>query len=389
MGDTPSAPLPDVQDPRGGNTSGGPSGAAAMNAQGRGEQGSAAAEAGRYAHVFAALDLGTNNCRLLVARPQRHGFRVIDAFSRIVRLGEGVHGNGILSEAAIGRTIEALKVCADKMSRRRVSRSRLVATEACRKAANCAEFLDRVHMETGLHLDIISTAEEARLALAGSAPLLDARHSHGIVFDIGGGSTEIMWVAINASGQPELLAWTSLPCGVVNLAERWGGVDIPPETYEGMVAEVGRMLEPFDRAHAISERFFAGGDKSARHVQMLGTSGTVTTIAGVLLDLPRYDRNRVDGCWLEGGAVQEASRRLAAMSVEERGQHPCVGPDRADLVVAGCAIFEAIHRRWRAGRIRVADRGVREGVLYGLMNDADREAAVARRARRAEAEQMR
>jgi exopolyphosphatase/guanosine-5'-triphosphate,3'-diphosphate pyrophosphatase len=329
---------------------------------------------GRYAHTYAAIDLGTNNCRLLVARPTAYGFRVIDAFSRIVRLGEGLQASGQLSEAAMERSLAALKVCAGKMRRRGVTRARAVATEACRKAANCAAFLDRVEAETGLRLDIISTAEEARLALAGCAPLLDYEHRHALVFDIGGGSTELLWLELERSRAPRLVGWVSLPCGVVTLAERWGGRDIRPGTYAGMIEEVSDMLSPFEMAHGLSRHVAEG------RVQMLGTSGTVTTIAGVILELPRYDRSQVDGCWLDFADVLVVSRRLATTSMEDRLAHPCIGSDRADLVVAGCAILEAIHRTWPTPLLRVADRGVREGVLLDLMHEAEREGRRGRRA---------
>jgi exopolyphosphatase/guanosine-5'-triphosphate,3'-diphosphate pyrophosphatase len=317
--------------------------------------------------VFAALDLGTNNCRLLVVRPVGAGFRVVDAFSRIVRLGEGLAASGRLSRDAMDRTIEALKVCATKMRRRNVTRMRCVATEACRKATNCAEFLDRVRHEAGLELETISTGEEARLALAGCAPLLDYDHEHAVVFDIGGGSTELMWVDLRRRDRPELRGFISLPCGVVTMAERWAHRRDTPEAWTGMVEDVARRLTPFEATWGIGERVAKG------QVQMLGTSGTVTTIAGVLLDLPRYERDRVDGTWLAFGDVGRISHRLMAASLAERANHPCIGVNRADLVVPGCAILEAIRLAWPVGRVRVADRGVREGLLLELMQAADRD----------------
>mgnify|MGYP001553529332 FL=1 len=319
--------------------------------------------AGAAAEALAAIDLGTNNCRLLIARPAAGGFRVIEAFSRIVRLGEGVGHSLRLSQAAMDRTIAALGVCANRMRRRGVTRSRCVATEACRKAENGAAFLARVQAETGLNLDIIGSDEEARLALAGCAPLLDRSHRHALVFDIGGGSTELLWVALEGAEEPVLRGWISLPLGVVTLAERWGGTSFAADAYRQMVAAVQAMLVPFAESHDIGGALAAGG------VQLLGTSGTVTTLAGVHLDLPRYDRSRVDGTWLGFDDVAAVSSRLLAMSYEDRARQPCVGRDRADLVVAGCAILEAIIGLCPAGRLRIADRGVREGVLLGLMRE--------------------
>jgi exopolyphosphatase / guanosine-5'-triphosphate,3'-diphosphate pyrophosphatase len=323
----------------------------------------ASAAAGRRRPpTFAALDLGTNNCRLLVATPAPGGFRVVDAFSRIVRLGEGVGTSGVLSEPAMQRTIDALKICAAKIRRQGVARARTVATEACRRAGNCQDFVERARRATGLDLEIITSGEEAQLSLAGCAPLLDADHRWALVFDIGGGSTELSWVRLDA-GRPEPVGCVSLPLGVVTLGERF-----PDGTaaYADMIAEVEAMLAPFDARHRIAATVAEGG------VQMLGSSGTVTTLAGVHLDLPRYDRNRVDGFRLAFAAIEEVTRRIAGMSIEARERHPCIGRERADLVLAGCAILEAICRLWPVGTVRVADRGVREGILLALMAEAGR-----------------
>ena len=313
----------------------------------------------RPPEVYAALDLGTNNCRLLVARATGEGFRVIDAFSRIVRLGEGVSATGRLSEEAMERTIEALRVCAAKMRRRKVTRARNVATEACRRAANGAEFLRRARAETGLHLDVITSGEEARLAVAGCASLLAPDAARALVFDIGGGSTELMWLGRDAGRRPQLDSWVSLPAGVVTLAERYGGREVSPEAFEAMVDHVADALAPFAAQNAMPPE--------ATQMQMLGTSGTVTTLAGVHLELARYDRARVDGLWLDFGAANAVARRLRGMTYEQRASHPCIGRERADLVIAGCAILEAIRRAWPMKMLRVADRGVREGVLLSLM----------------------
>ncbi|MEE9250724.1 MAG: Ppx/GppA phosphatase family protein [Alphaproteobacteria bacterium] len=322
-------------------------------------------EAGR-APAYAALDLGTNNCRLLVAEPADRGFRVIDAFSRIVRLGEGLERRRRLSAAAIERTIEALEVCAAKMRRRRVVSARNVATEACRRAENCDSFLARVRAETGLELEIISSDEEAELALAGCAPLFDPGYSHGLVFDIGGGSTELMWVGRDGTGSAlGLIASASLPFGVVNLSETHDARErMPREAYEAMIAKLATYLQAFDARHRIRRRIAEGG------VQMLGTSGTVTTLAAIHLGLPRYDRSAVDGSYLGVDDIAAVNRKLLGMDGRERAAEPCVGPARADFVLAGCAILETILRTWPVARLRVADRGVREGILLRLIGGA-------------------
>ena len=312
--------------------------------------------------TFAAVDLGTNNCRLLVARQVRGGFRVIDAFSRIVRLGEGLNANGRLSEAAINRAIDALKICATKMHRRRVTHARSVATEACRRAANCDVFLDQVQRETGLDVEIISSNEEAHLAVEGCVPLLLPAYSYALIFDIGGGSTELIWLDTGLYDRPRILGTASLPCGVIGVSEHYGGREASPEIYAAMVEEVTHMLRPFEAEHGIRDLI------AAREVQLLGTSGTVTTLAGIYMELPRYDRSAVDGSYLTFEEAEVVSDRVVAMTYEERVAHPCIGTDRADLVVAGTAIFAAICQMWPVGQLRVADRGLREGILLGLMD---------------------
>jgi exopolyphosphatase/guanosine-5'-triphosphate,3'-diphosphate pyrophosphatase len=326
------------------------------------------------ARAYAALDLGTNNCRLLVAKPTPRGFRVIDAFSRIIRLGEGVAASRRLSEAAIERTIEALKVCATKIRRHRVERAGLVATEACRLAENAAQFLSRVRTETDLDIEVVSREAEARLAVSGCASLIDPRCDLVLVFDIGGGSSELIWLDLarerRRSAGPHLdrlelqtcvAAWTSLPAGVVTLAERYDGRFVDAETFEAMVGHVMALLEPFEAKHRLRQRM------AGRRTQLLGTSGTVTTVAGVHLDLPRYDRRQVDGCWLDVHQARAVTARLLASSHAQRVAQPCIGKERADLVLAGCAILEALLRTWPCDRLRVADRGLREGILATLM----------------------
>jgi len=315
--------------------------------------------------TYAALDLGTNNCRLLVARPAGDGFRVVDAFSRIIRLGEGVSASGRLSEAAIERAIAALAICRNKMKNRGVTRARLIATEACRAAENGDEFLSRVADELGLVLEVIDRETEATLAATGCTPLMDP-HADGVVlFDIGGGSSELVRLDRSHSTRcgpplPQIRGWISLPHGVVTLAERYGGLNVTAATYETMVAEVAAMIAPFAREH--------GGD-GLRGIHMLGTSGTVTTIAGVHLNLKRYDRNRVDGCWMSAQEVNVVLEKLLTMTYEDRVASPCIGAERADLVLAGCAILEAICRAFPCPRLRVADRGLREGMLVQMMRE--------------------
>ena len=313
-----------------------------------------------HRHTYGAIDLGTNNCRLLIARPTDGAFTVIDAFSRIVRLGEGLSRTGALSQEAMDRAVGALSVCADKLRRRNVSLSRSVATEACRRAANGREFAERVRLETGIALDIIDPAEEARLAVLGCHKLLEPGDGPALIFDIGGGSTELVLVD-QVDGIPKIRSWWSAPWGVVSLTESEG-----KEALEGpeRLAAYKRMRERARRAFAN----FANMLPSERNgIRLLGTSGTVTTLASVHLALPCYDRRAVDGLHVPIGAMQKISEMIAAMDYEARSALPCIGNERADLVVAGCAILEAIIEIWPAQNLGVADRGIREGILRSLM----------------------
>jgi len=326
--------------------------------------------------IYGALDLGTNNCRLLLARPSRRGFKVIDAFSRIIRLGEGLAQNGRLSEDAMLRTIEALKICSRKLQRHRVERARYIATEACRIATNSEEFLRRAKEQSGLAIEVLTPEAEAGLAVQGCVSLIDTRSRYVLVFDIGGGSSELIWLDLskrspNMHGAHverdeavEIMdAWTSLPIGVVTLAEKFGGRHVTEDSFEAMVGYVTGLIAPFEAKHGYHDKIA----KDPAH--LLGTSGTVTTVAGIKLNLPRYDRSRVDGVWLSSQDAHTVTYDLLRQSYDDRVRQPCIGSDRADLVLAGCAILEAVMRIWPCTRLRVADRGLREGILATLMTE--------------------
>ncbi len=334
---------------------------------------------GRFAHTFAAIDLGTNNCRLLVARASVEGFEVIDAYSRPVRLGEGVALNGTLCGDAIERTLHALGVCAAKIERNSVTRARHIATEACRRACNGEDFLGTVKERTGLRFEVIAPAEEARLALASCENLLDPAVPFGLLIDIGGGSTEVSWVHVKPRNDhqggvaTELIGMTSVPWGVVTLTESCtsGQPRERPLTracYDDMVERIRADLRPFCAKHQIGPAI-ARGD-----VQMVGASGTVTTVSAHHLGLKRYNRTMVDGSRIGRDQILRICDELSVMSVNQLTHLPCIGDDRADLALAGGAILEAVCRQWAAPTVRVADRGLREGVLMDLMRQADREA---------------
>jgi exopolyphosphatase/guanosine-5'-triphosphate,3'-diphosphate pyrophosphatase len=322
--------------------------------------------------AYAALDLGTNNCRLLIARPSGRDFTVIDAFSRVVKLGEGLAASGRLSDKAMDRTLLALTICADKLQRRNVRLARSVATEACRRAENGLEFIERVRRETGIALDIISAEEEARLAVLGCHILLESGEGPAVIFDIGGGSTELVLVEAGGEGSrvPRILDWQSVPWGVVSLTDTVGHAE---DSEAARVARYGQMRR------LVSDSFSPFATRvanAARHddIRLLGTSGTVTTLASLYLELPSYDRKAVDGLIVPAPAMRDISERLSVMTPFERSSLPCIGQDRAELVVAGCAILEAILDLWPARRLGVADRGIREGILRSLMA-AERQSA--------------
>jgi exopolyphosphatase/guanosine-5'-triphosphate,3'-diphosphate pyrophosphatase len=310
---------------------------------------------------YGALDLGTNNCRLLIARPTEDGFTVVDAFSRVVRLGEGLAASGRISDDAQDRAVAALAVCADKLRRRRVSLSRSVATEACRRAANGRHFIERVRRETGIALEVISPEEEARLAMLGCHRLLEPGDGPALIFDIGGGSTELVLIDTESGGPPRIRCWWSAPWGVVSLTESEGR-DFKDSSER--LAAYGRMKE---RVRHAFRRFSELLPEDRTDIRLLGTSGTVTTLASVHLALPAYDRNAVDGLLMPAESMRAINAMLSSMSFEERARLPCIGADRADLVVAGCAILEAIMDIWPAPTLGVADRGIREGILRTLM----------------------
>ncbi|MGZ8284125.1 MAG: Ppx/GppA phosphatase family protein [Allosphingosinicella sp.] len=312
-------------------------------------------------HTYGALDLGTNNCRLLIARPAEDGFVVIDAFSRVVRLGEGLAGSGRIADAAMDRAVAALSVCAEKLKRRHVSLARSVATEACRRAVNGRQFVERVRRETGICLEIIAPEEEARLAMLGCHRLLEPGDAPALIFDIGGGSTELILIDTDAQGTPKIKCWWSAPWGVVSLTESEGRDFADADE---RLAAYGRMKE---RVRHAFRRFAELLPPREGNIRLLGTSGTVTTLASVHLALPSYDRRAVDGLMMPVDKMRAVNQMLSRMSFAERAELPCIGSERADLVVAGCAILEAIMDIWPARTLGVADRGIREGILRSLM----------------------
>lgn len=310
---------------------------------------------------YGAIDLGTNSCRLLIAVPSDNGFRVLDGYSRVVRLGERVAETGTLSPVAVERTMAALKQCSHRLRTAGVGSVRAVATAACRLAADSDLFLERVRKETGLDLEIITAEEEAALTVAGCGELLKSGYGHSLIFDIGGGSTEIIWTETPNGRSARVIDMTSLPFGVVSLRDEFGQDVLPTDRFKALLARVDEALAPFDARNGIVDAI------AANDVRMIGTSGTVTTLGAMYLGLPRYNRTRVDGLEIGFDSIRQLGGRLAAMSLEERLQHPCLGRGRSDLMLMGLVVLRAICERWAIGKLRIADRGLREGILSELM----------------------
>lgn len=328
-------------------------------------------ELGADPELFGALDLGTNNCRLMIATQTAGGFRVVDSFTRTVRLGEGLHHTGRLSDDAMNRTLEALQICADRLARRKVGMFQAVATEACRRAVNGPDFIARAQAAAGFDIHIISGREEACLAVESCANLIHNNRfgplrNRALLFDIGGGSTEIAWIRTEASQQTEsLIGYLSLPVGVVTLSEQFGPMDsLSPARYREMVDHTRKFLHDFENVHRIRSEI------RRDQVRLIGTSGTVTTLASLILNLPRYARAAVDGSLLPAASARLAMRKLQGMGLENIENHPCIGPDRAPFVLPGCAIFEAIHDIWPMQDIIVADRGLRDGMILRMLRKA-------------------
>nr|WP_294917807.1 Ppx/GppA phosphatase family protein [uncultured Neokomagataea sp.] len=323
---------------------------------------------GRYAGpFFAAIDLGTNNCRLMIAARTSSGFRIVDSFNRCVGLGEGLKVSGRLAEDAMNRTMDALRICAERLHQWPLTEIRAVATEACRRAGNGRDFLARVFRETGLKIDIISAREEAELAVESCSTLFNHSSApqnaeRGVLFDIGGGSTEIAWVRLDQQrNEHTLIGTTSLPLGVISLEETFGRGH--GASYDDMVNYVCEQLAPFESIHRIYREVLQG------RTRLIGTSGTVTTLAGVALALPRYNRAMIDGATLPGESMCEAIRTLRHIGPQGLMEHPCVGPDRSRYVLPGCAIFEAIYQMWPIQQVTIADRGLRDGMLARMARD--------------------
>jgi exopolyphosphatase/guanosine-5'-triphosphate,3'-diphosphate pyrophosphatase len=332
------------------------------------------------AQLYAALDLGTNSCRMLIAEPKGSQFTVIDSFSKTVQLGIGLEASGRLSRASMGRTVQALRICQKKIEQHSVRRMRLVATEACRRARNARDFIRQVRRETGLQLEIIAPEEEARLAVISCAPLVSPRTEQLLVVDIGGGSTELVWIdlsgvepddrpraimRLHAGFQPQgegaarVVDWISVPLGVATLKDQFNDVEDDAARFALMSWFFEENLANFSPYNAENPR---------EGFQIIGTSGTVTTVAASFLGLRRYDRAKVDGLRMTSDQIDTVIRDYLSLGPEGRRTDPRIGRDRHALIMSGAAILQALMRIWPTDRLSVADRGLREGLLYAQMS---------------------
>ncbi|MEN8832552.1 MAG: Ppx/GppA phosphatase family protein [Pacificibacter sp.] len=334
------------------------------------------------AQLYAALDLGTNSCRMLIAQPKGSQFHVVDSFSKSVQLGAGLERTGRLSRSSISRTIQALKVCRKKLEKHDVKSMRLVATEACRRARNSRDFLRAVRREVGIDLEIIKTEEEARLAVISCAPLVSTKTEQLLVVDIGGGSTELVWIDLSSVPPVErpraimrlhrgfqntdspfphakVVDWISVPLGVATLKDQFQDVEDDSARFALMSWLFEEKLADF--APYANEACREG-------FQIIGTSGTVTTVAASHLGLRRYDRNKVDGLRMTSEQIDRVIREYLNLGPEGRRRDPRIGRDRQELIMSGSAILQALLRLWPTDRLSVADRGLREGLLYAQMS---------------------
>lgn len=330
--------------------------------------------------LYAALDLGTNSCRMLIARPRGAQFQVLDSFSKAVQLGHGLEASGRLSRAAMVRTIQALRICQKKIEKHGVRRMRLVATEACRRARNARDFMRQVKRETGLQLEIILPEEEARLAVISCAPLVSKKTEQLLVVDIGGGSTELVWIDLSAvppqdrpasimrlhtgfrdqaANGARVVDWISVPLGVATLKDQFIDVEDDAARFALMSWFFEENLAKFSPYNAASPR---------EGFQIIGTSGTITTVAASFLGLRRYDRAKVDGLSMTSDQIDTVIRDYLSLGPEGRRTDPRIGRDRHSLIMSGAAILQALMRIWPTDRLSVADRGLREGLLYAQMS---------------------
>lgn len=312
---------------------------------------------------YAAIDLGTNSCRLVIATPTTTSFRVVETFSKVVRLGEGIIQNNELSTKAMKRTVQALKVCRGVIDEYKpIEAFRFVATAACRRAKNVTQFVEMVKRDAGIELEVISSKEEARLSVVGCLPLLNRAIKRVLVFDIGGGSTQISLARVTDFGKTFIEGFVSLPYGVVTVSEAFAGHEMSTLEYSTVMERTQNILREFEERHHINEAI------ANQEIQVIGTSGTVTVLGAVHLKLPRYNRSAVDGIAISAPDVAATINKIKTMGAEGRYKHPCIGQSKSDLTLAGCAIIEALTTFWPISEITVADRGIREGILLDLMH---------------------
>jgi exopolyphosphatase/guanosine-5'-triphosphate,3'-diphosphate pyrophosphatase len=302
---------------------------------------------------LATIDLGTNSVRLLVADTAADSWRVVEEAQRVTRLGEGQAATGALGLVPMARTAATVADYVRRAEALGATRVRVTGTSAVREAANRAEFVARIESVTGLALEVLSGEDEARLTLLGVRSGLPDLGGRFVLFDIGGGSTE--FVVADGDGLERAL---SLRLGVVGLAERHlDGGRLVPARWAALRAEVAAALEPA----------VPGALGLVNAARLVGTAGTVTTLAALDLGLAAYDAGRVQGHVLRRGAIERLLARLGGLTLAARAALPCLEPGRADVLIPGIAICLAAMERLGFDALTVSDRSLREGILCEIL----------------------
>jgi exopolyphosphatase/guanosine-5'-triphosphate,3'-diphosphate pyrophosphatase len=317
--------------------------------------------------------------------------KVIDSFAKIISLGEGIKQTGVLSEEAIERTIVALRACKKKLDSHRIYKMRAVATEACRQASNTKSLIERVNSEIGVDLEVISPQEEARLVLKGCSGVISDEKNYGILMDIGGGSTEVVWLKINKGmTRPTIsvIDSISLPFGVVTISDTYTHSKNNQEIYTVLRKNILSTIDTFMKKNNIRTNFSKGD------VQVITSSGTTTTLGSLTLGLSTYDRSSVDGKDFSSKKIVEVGEELLSRYLSSTPTTVKLGKEknfitnkffdhvldksseefkifaynRMGLLAAGVVIINSILESIGDCLVRIADRGVREGILYDLMD---------------------
>lgn len=311
--------------------------------------------------VFASIDLGTNTVRLLVVTGNSKGFTTLHSNQLITRLGEGLSHSGILKDIAMERTIKAVLDFKREASKYSPFAIWVAATSAVREAKNRNEFIEKIREVTGLELEVIPWEEEARRTLLGVFSGLDGNIKKAIVFDIGGGSTEYILTV-----DKRLVKSVGTALGVVHLSEKYIRKD-PVDDGELIILEsviTNKIRNVKSQLHDVL--------CTMHDVRLIGTAGTVTTIAALDLNLHPYDPAKVNGYVLNIENVKEILKKLKNMTLEERRNIPALESGREDLIIPGAVIVIKTMEIFGFNEMIVSDYGLREGIILAKMSECQR-----------------